>query len=167
MDPEDQRGKPVEVELNRNLQTYLQRLGLLPKTSSASSLSKPGKVRFSSLCHSSLVSGSWPSSAAAACLCFSFLESQKVRCLLQVFHYEQLHSPFHQNIWRTNDVKSLSWKKIGICQTGTRQTCRKIDNLNKPRKHLFNLQQHFNPKMCAKCLQYSTNVKKNNTILQL
>ncbi|XP_014902379.1 receptor-type tyrosine-protein phosphatase N2 [Poecilia latipinna] len=43
MDPEDQRVKPVEVELNRNLQTYLQRLGLLPKTSSASSLSKPGK----------------------------------------------------------------------------------------------------------------------------
>ncbi|PWA30112.1 hypothetical protein CCH79_00009765, partial [Gambusia affinis] len=43
MDPEDQRVKPVEVELNRNLQTYLQRLGLLPKTSSASSLIKPGK----------------------------------------------------------------------------------------------------------------------------
>ncbi|XP_054878325.1 receptor-type tyrosine-protein phosphatase N2-like isoform X1 [Poeciliopsis prolifica] len=43
MDPEDQRVKPVEVELNRNLQTYLQRLGLLPKASSTSSLSKPGK----------------------------------------------------------------------------------------------------------------------------
>ncbi|KAM4551303.1 receptor-type tyrosine-protein phosphatase N2-like [Odontesthes bonariensis] len=43
MDPEDQRVKPVEVELNRNLQTYLQRLGFLPKTSAASSLSKPGK----------------------------------------------------------------------------------------------------------------------------
>ncbi|XP_038149497.1 receptor-type tyrosine-protein phosphatase N2-like [Cyprinodon tularosa] len=43
MDPEDQRVKPVEVELNRNLQTYLQRLGLLPKTSSSSSLSKPSK----------------------------------------------------------------------------------------------------------------------------
>lgn len=47
MDPVDQRVKPVEVELNRNLQTYLQRLGLLPKTSSASSLSPPGKVRAS------------------------------------------------------------------------------------------------------------------------
>lgn len=44
MDPMDQRVKPVEVELSRNLQTYLQRLGLLPKTSSASSLSPPGKV---------------------------------------------------------------------------------------------------------------------------
>ncbi|XP_027144788.1 receptor-type tyrosine-protein phosphatase N2 [Larimichthys crocea] len=39
MDPVDQRVKPVEVELNRNLQTYLQRLGLLPKTSSAPSKS--------------------------------------------------------------------------------------------------------------------------------
>ncbi|XP_076601155.1 receptor-type tyrosine-protein phosphatase N2-like isoform X1 [Chaetodon auriga] len=37
MDPVDQRVKPVEVELSRNLQTYLQRVGLLPKTSSASS----------------------------------------------------------------------------------------------------------------------------------
>ncbi|XP_041847334.1 receptor-type tyrosine-protein phosphatase N2-like isoform X2 [Melanotaenia boesemani] len=43
MDPEDQRVKPVEVELSRNLQTYLQRLGLLPKTSAASSVSMPGK----------------------------------------------------------------------------------------------------------------------------
>ncbi|XP_029971640.1 receptor-type tyrosine-protein phosphatase N2-like [Salarias fasciatus] len=43
MDPADQRVKPVEEELNRNLQTYLQRLGLLPKTPSASSLSAPGK----------------------------------------------------------------------------------------------------------------------------
>ncbi|XP_029308859.1 receptor-type tyrosine-protein phosphatase N2-like [Cottoperca gobio] len=43
MDPVDQRVKPVEVELSRNLQTYLQRLGLLPKTSSASSLSTAGK----------------------------------------------------------------------------------------------------------------------------
>ncbi|XP_041658352.1 receptor-type tyrosine-protein phosphatase N2-like [Cheilinus undulatus] len=43
MDPVDQRVKPVEVELSRNLQTYLQRLGLLPKTPSASSLSAPGK----------------------------------------------------------------------------------------------------------------------------
>ncbi|CAN9502808.1 unnamed protein product [Ophioblennius macclurei] len=45
MDPADQRVKPVEEELNRNLQTYLQRLGLLPKTASASSLSgtNPGK----------------------------------------------------------------------------------------------------------------------------
>lgn len=39
MDPVDQRLKPVEVELSRNLQTYLQRLGLLPKTSSASKVS--------------------------------------------------------------------------------------------------------------------------------
>lgn len=44
MDPVDQRVKPVEVELNRNLQTYLQRLGLLPKTSSASGLSTAGKA---------------------------------------------------------------------------------------------------------------------------
>ncbi|XP_013877488.1 solute carrier organic anion transporter family member 5A1b [Austrofundulus limnaeus] len=44
MDPVDHQVKPVEVELNRNLQTYLQRLGLLPTTSS-SSLGKPGKVR--------------------------------------------------------------------------------------------------------------------------
>ncbi|XP_028449925.1 receptor-type tyrosine-protein phosphatase N2 isoform X2 [Perca flavescens] len=43
MDPVDQRVKPVEVELSRNLQTYLQRLGLLPKTPSASSLSTLGK----------------------------------------------------------------------------------------------------------------------------
>lgn len=39
MDPVDQRVKPVEVELSRNLQTYLQRLGLLQKTSSASKVS--------------------------------------------------------------------------------------------------------------------------------
>ncbi|MED6285118.1 hypothetical protein CHARACLAT_026071, partial [Characodon lateralis] len=51
MDPVDQKVKPVEVELNRNLQTYLQRLGLLPKTSPTSSLRKPGKVRFSSVCY--------------------------------------------------------------------------------------------------------------------
>ncbi|XP_078790494.1 receptor-type tyrosine-protein phosphatase N2 isoform X2 [Oryzias latipes] len=44
MDPEDQRVKPVEVELSKNLQTYLQRLGLLPKTSSAFSLSMPSKL---------------------------------------------------------------------------------------------------------------------------
>lgn len=51
MDPVDQRVKPVEVELSRNLQTYLQRLGLLPKTSSASSLSPLGKVsRSAALC---------------------------------------------------------------------------------------------------------------------
>ncbi|XP_054451925.1 receptor-type tyrosine-protein phosphatase N2-like [Anoplopoma fimbria] len=43
MDPVDQRVKPVEAELSRNLQTYLQRLGLLPKTSSASSLSSQSK----------------------------------------------------------------------------------------------------------------------------
>nr|XP_019963888.1 PREDICTED: receptor-type tyrosine-protein phosphatase N2-like [Paralichthys olivaceus] len=43
MDPVDQRVKPVEVELNRNLQSYLQRLGLIPKTLSSASLSVPGK----------------------------------------------------------------------------------------------------------------------------
>ncbi|XP_008289310.1 receptor-type tyrosine-protein phosphatase N2-like [Stegastes partitus] len=43
MDPVDQRVKPVEVELSRNLQAYLQRLGLIPKTSSASGLSSPVK----------------------------------------------------------------------------------------------------------------------------
>ncbi|KAM7379775.1 hypothetical protein PAMP_005302 [Pampus punctatissimus] len=43
MDPVDQRVKPVEVELSRNLQTYLQRLGLLPKTPSAAGLNTPGK----------------------------------------------------------------------------------------------------------------------------
>ncbi|XP_034743631.1 receptor-type tyrosine-protein phosphatase N2-like [Etheostoma cragini] len=43
MDPVDQRVKPVEVELSKNLQTYLQRLGLLPKTPSASNLSTLGK----------------------------------------------------------------------------------------------------------------------------
>lgn len=48
MDPADQRVKPVEVELSRNLQAYLQRLGLLPKTSSASGLSTQGKVRLPS-----------------------------------------------------------------------------------------------------------------------
>ncbi|KAK2822837.1 hypothetical protein Q5P01_022902 [Channa striata] len=40
MDPVDQRVKPVEVELSRNLQTYLQRLGLLPKSSSPAVVSK-------------------------------------------------------------------------------------------------------------------------------
>ena len=45
MDPVDQRVKPVEVELSRNLQSYLQRLGLLPKTLTSASLSGPGKVR--------------------------------------------------------------------------------------------------------------------------
>ncbi|CAB1454160.1 unnamed protein product [Pleuronectes platessa] len=49
MDPVDQRVKPVEVELSRNLQSYLQRLGLLPKTLSSASLSGPGKIeRFQS-----------------------------------------------------------------------------------------------------------------------
>ncbi|XP_073347941.1 receptor-type tyrosine-protein phosphatase N2-like isoform X2 [Pagrus major] len=49
MDPADQRVKPVEVELGRNLQVYLQRLGLLPKTSPASGLSTQGKIdRFQS-----------------------------------------------------------------------------------------------------------------------
>ncbi|XP_028987099.1 solute carrier organic anion transporter family member 5A1b [Betta splendens] len=40
VDPVDQRLKPVEVELSRNLQTYLQRLGLLPKTPSAAGQSE-------------------------------------------------------------------------------------------------------------------------------
>ncbi|KAI4796953.1 hypothetical protein KUCAC02_026646 [Chaenocephalus aceratus] len=31
-DPADRRVKPVQLELSRNLQTYLQRLGLIPKT---------------------------------------------------------------------------------------------------------------------------------------
>lgn len=44
MDPVDQRVKPVEAELSRNLQTYLQRLGLLPRTAAASSLSPQEKV---------------------------------------------------------------------------------------------------------------------------
>ncbi|XP_056913826.1 receptor-type tyrosine-protein phosphatase N2-like isoform X2 [Takifugu flavidus] len=44
MDPVDQRVKPVEVELGRNLQMYLQRLGLLPKKSPAFGLSAPGKT---------------------------------------------------------------------------------------------------------------------------
>nr|XP_029137547.1 receptor-type tyrosine-protein phosphatase N2-like [Labrus bergylta] len=43
LDPADQRVRPVEVELSRNLQMYLQHLGLIPKTSSASSQSAPGK----------------------------------------------------------------------------------------------------------------------------
>lgn len=41
MDPVEQRVKPVEVELGRNLQTYLQTLGLLPKTSPALGPSAP------------------------------------------------------------------------------------------------------------------------------
>ncbi|KAF3857852.1 hypothetical protein F7725_011053 [Dissostichus mawsoni] len=49
MDPADRRVKPVQLELSRNLQTYLQRLGLIPKTSSSSSLSSQGKTdRFQS-----------------------------------------------------------------------------------------------------------------------
>ncbi|XP_029929442.1 receptor-type tyrosine-protein phosphatase N2-like [Myripristis murdjan] len=43
MDPADQRVKPVEVELNRNLQAYLQRLGLLPKTPPPAGLNTPSK----------------------------------------------------------------------------------------------------------------------------
>ncbi|XP_077368586.1 receptor-type tyrosine-protein phosphatase N2-like [Festucalex cinctus] len=45
MDPVDRRLKPVEAELSRNLQTYLQRLGLLPKAGGAESLSKNGRVQ--------------------------------------------------------------------------------------------------------------------------
>lgn len=44
MDPLEQRVKPVEVELGRNLQMYLQRLGLLPKKPPAFRLSAPGQV---------------------------------------------------------------------------------------------------------------------------
>lgn len=44
MDPVEQRVKPVEVELGRNLQTYLQRLGFLPRKSPAFGLSATGKV---------------------------------------------------------------------------------------------------------------------------
>lgn len=44
MDPVEQQVKPVEVELGRNLQTYLQRLGLLPKKMPAFGLSAIGKV---------------------------------------------------------------------------------------------------------------------------
>ncbi|XP_056149252.1 receptor-type tyrosine-protein phosphatase N2-like [Lampris incognitus] len=43
VDPLDQRVKPVDVELSRNLQTYLQRLGLLPKTPSPASVKTPSK----------------------------------------------------------------------------------------------------------------------------
>ncbi|XP_061587941.1 LOW QUALITY PROTEIN: receptor-type tyrosine-protein phosphatase N2-like [Cololabis saira] len=42
MDPQDQRVKPVEVELSKNLQDYLQRLGLLPKKASAAGLGAAG-----------------------------------------------------------------------------------------------------------------------------
>ncbi|XP_054610604.1 receptor-type tyrosine-protein phosphatase N2-like isoform X2 [Dunckerocampus dactyliophorus] len=48
MDPVEQRLKPAEAELNRNLQTHLQRLGLLPRTSIAEGLngaSKSGRVQ--------------------------------------------------------------------------------------------------------------------------
>lgn len=44
MDPLERRVKPVEVELGRNLQTYLQRLGLLPRKPPAFRLSAPGQV---------------------------------------------------------------------------------------------------------------------------
>ncbi|XP_078143664.1 receptor-type tyrosine-protein phosphatase N2-like [Centroberyx gerrardi] len=43
MDPADQRVKPVEEELSRNLQAYLQRLGLLPKTPSPAGLNPASK----------------------------------------------------------------------------------------------------------------------------
>ncbi|XP_077412434.1 receptor-type tyrosine-protein phosphatase N2-like isoform X2 [Vanacampus margaritifer] len=45
MEPVDRRLKPVEAELSRNLQMYLQRLRLLPKASGAESLSKNGRVQ--------------------------------------------------------------------------------------------------------------------------
>lgn len=48
MDPVDQRVKPVEVELSRNLQMYLQRLGLLPKTSTSSLSAASKNDRFQS-----------------------------------------------------------------------------------------------------------------------
>ncbi|XP_067109030.1 receptor-type tyrosine-protein phosphatase N2-like [Osmerus mordax] len=43
MDPGDRRNKPVEVELSRNLQMYMQRLGLLPHTSSSIGPKTPTK----------------------------------------------------------------------------------------------------------------------------
>ncbi|XP_061653826.1 receptor-type tyrosine-protein phosphatase N2-like isoform X1 [Phyllopteryx taeniolatus] len=45
MDPVVQGLKPVEAELSRNLHTYLQRLGLLPKVGSAEGLSKSSLVQ--------------------------------------------------------------------------------------------------------------------------
>ncbi|XP_061776744.1 receptor-type tyrosine-protein phosphatase N2-like [Nerophis ophidion] len=48
MNPVEHRLKPAEAELNRNLQTYLQHLGLLPKTSGTEGLiiaSKDGPVQ--------------------------------------------------------------------------------------------------------------------------
>ncbi|XP_045080751.1 receptor-type tyrosine-protein phosphatase N2 [Coregonus clupeaformis] len=43
MDPGDRRIKPVEVELSRNLQNYLQRLGFLPQASSPDRPKSPSK----------------------------------------------------------------------------------------------------------------------------
>ncbi|XP_051902073.1 receptor-type tyrosine-protein phosphatase N2-like [Hippocampus zosterae] len=45
MDPVDRRLKPVKAELSRNLQMYLQRLGILPKAGGAESLRKSGQVQ--------------------------------------------------------------------------------------------------------------------------
>lgn len=45
LDPVEQRVKPLEVELNRNLQMYLQRLGLLPKTSSSAAAGKSDRFQ--------------------------------------------------------------------------------------------------------------------------
>ncbi|KAF7647619.1 hypothetical protein LDENG_00169020 [Lucifuga dentata] len=62
MDPEDQRVKPVEEELSRNLQAYLRRLGLLPKTSSSGLSSAGQSDRF----QSGLPADFYRSQAAAA-----------------------------------------------------------------------------------------------------
>lgn len=40
LDPVDQRVRPVQEELNKNLHMYLQRLGLVPKTSTAAKMSR-------------------------------------------------------------------------------------------------------------------------------
>ncbi|KAM9323433.1 receptor-type tyrosine-protein phosphatase N2-like [Pholidichthys leucotaenia] len=73
MDPMDQRVKPVEVELRKNLQMYLQRLGLLPKTSSVSSLGTSGKC---DLFQSCIPANFCHSKAQISTQIFSLLSSQ-------------------------------------------------------------------------------------------
>ncbi|XP_028284078.1 receptor-type tyrosine-protein phosphatase N2-like [Parambassis ranga] len=80
MDPVDQRVKPVEVELSRNLQLYLQRLGLLPKTQSASGLSTTGKSdRFQSGISADFYRSKTPTSAQKSSSPSSFPSPQKQR----------------------------------------------------------------------------------------
>ncbi|CAJ1072988.1 receptor-type tyrosine-protein phosphatase N2-like [Xyrichtys novacula] len=80
MDPVDQRVKPVEVELGRNLQMYLQRLGLLPKSSSFSGLNAPGQSdRFQSVPKDSYVSSSQRLSPSSFSSVSSRLPLQKQR----------------------------------------------------------------------------------------